>query len=90
MQVKNINLIGLEENVFKFLYVSDIYLSRSLYEGIPFSILEEISIGLLIVASNVFGNIDTVNDSKTGYLYDLNNIGIAIKYIKKLAMMNPL
>ena len=69
----------------EFLYVSDIYLSTSLYEGMPLSILEAMSIGLPIVASNVVGNIDTVKDGKTGYLYDLNNIEMAIKCINKLA-----
>jgi len=85
MQVENVDLIGLQQNVFKFLYISDIYLSTSLYEGMPLSILEAMSIGLPIVASNVAGNIDTVKNGKTGYLYDLNNIEMAINFINKLA-----
>ncbi len=85
MGVKNVYLIGLKKNVFRYLCLADIYLSTSLYEGMPLSILEAMSVGLPIVASNVVGNLDTIENGKTGYLYDLNNIDSAIRYIKKLA-----
>ena len=49
-------------------------------------ILEEMSIGLSKVTSNIEGNINTVKYGITGYLYDLNNIEMVIKYIKKLAL----
>ena len=84
-QVKNVYLIGLKKNVFKYLYSADIYLSTSLYEGMPLSTLEAMSVGLPIVASNVVGNSDTIQNGVTGYLYDLNNLDMAVEYIKKIA-----
>ena len=83
--IKNIFLRGLKNDVFKYLYSSDIYLSTSLYEGLPISILEAMSIGLPIVASKVVGNIDTVENGISGYLYDLHNVDMAAKYINNLA-----
>ena len=76
----------MKKNVFEHLYYSDIYLSTSLYEGLPLSILEAMSVGLPIIASNVVGNLDTVENGINGYLYDLNDYSIAVKYLKILAL----
>ena len=83
--IRNVFLKGRKKNVFKYLYSADIYLSTSLYEGLPLSIIESMSIGLPIIASNVIGNKDTIENGKSGYLYDLNDINMAAKYINLLA-----
>ncbi len=85
LNLKNVFLIGRKKNVFEFLYNSDIFLSTSLYEGLPISILEAMSIGLPIVASKVVGNVDTVEDGKSGFLYNLYNFDEAAEYISLLA-----
>ena len=85
ISLKNINLVGSKKNIYDYLYKSDIYLSTSLYEGLPLSILEAMSVGLPIVASNVTGNLDTIEHGKSGYLYELKNVIQAVRYIKKLA-----
>ena len=85
-EIENVKLIGMKKNVFEHLYYSDIYLSTSLYEGLPLSILEAMSVGLPIIASNVVGNFDTVENGINGYLYDLKDYSIAVKYLKKLAL----
>ena len=84
-KIKNVKLLGEKNDVFKYLYKADIFLSTSLYEGLPISILEAMSIGLPIVASNVTGNLDTIVNGKSGYLYNLNDIDMAINYLNKLA-----
>jgi len=88
--LKNLKLFGSTENVFERLYLSDIFLSTSLYEGLSISILEAMSIGLPIVASQVIGNIDTIEHNLSGYLYKLNKIDEAAKYIKLLSDDNNL
>ena len=75
---------GNKENVFSFLYKADLFLSTSLYEGLPISILEAMSIGLPIVASNVVGNNDLIIHEQTGFLYKLGEFKIASEYIKKI------
>ena len=50
--LNNVKLLGNCKNVYKYLFDADIFLSCSLYEGLPLSILEAMSIGLPIVASN--------------------------------------
>lgn len=88
--IKNIFLIGSKRNIYEYLYNSDIYLSTSLYEGLPISILEAMSVGLPVVASNVIGNMDTIEHCKSGYLYELKNINEAVRYIKLLSVKRQL
>lgn len=45
-----------------------IYLSTSLYEGLPYSLLEALSFGIPIVATKCDGNKDLVNNGSTGFL----------------------
>ncbi len=82
--LNNVFLMGEKKNVFKYLYAADVYLSTSLYEGLPISILEAMSVGLPVLASNVIGNCDTIENGRSGYFYDLNNINMAINYLLKL------
>lgn len=63
-----------------YLANADIYLSTSLWEGLPLSVLEAMSIGLPIVLSNCVGNRDLIEDN--GFLY--NNKIEAIKNINNL------
>ena len=83
-KINNVILPGMIDDVFYYLYNSDVYLSTSLYEGLPISILEAMSIGLPIVATNVIGNSDTIENFKSGYLYDLGDYLNGVHYIKTL------
>lgn len=82
--IKNVYMPGQINNVFKYLYASRIYLSTSFYEGLSISILEAMSIGLPIIASNVVGNVDAIEHLKSGFLYDLGKINLAADYILKI------
>lgn len=61
----------------KYLSNADIYLSTSLWEGLPLSVLEAMSIGLPVVLSDCVGNRDLVKNN--GFLY--NNKLEAVKII---------
>lgn len=63
-----------------YLANADIYLSTSLWEGLPLSVLEAMSIGLPIILSNCVGNRDLVENN--GFLY--KNKKEAINNINKL------
>ena len=88
--IKNVYLFGKKNDVFKYLYESDLFLSTSLYEGHPISILEAMSIGLPIVASKVTGNIDTIRDNFSGLFYRLGDINHAINCIQRVMNDNHL
>ena len=82
--INNIYLLGNKKDIYKYLIESDLFLSTSLYEGHPISILEAMSIGLPIVASKVIGNIDTIKNNHSGFFYKLGDINDASKCIKKI------
>ena len=79
--INNVYLLGNKSDVFKYLKESDLFLSTSLYEGHPISILEAMSIGLPIVASNVIGNFDTIKNNHSGLFYKIGDIKEASKCI---------
>jgi len=88
--IKNVYLLGNKKDIFRYLYESDLFLSTSLYEGHPISILEAMSIGLPIVASKVTGNIDTIRHDFSGLFYKLGDITEAINCIEKIMKNNEL
>ena len=61
------------------------YISTSRWEGLPISLLEAMAAGLPVVATNVVGNNNIVDDGETGFLFDLNDPEIAADKIIKLA-----
>lgn len=69
-----------------YLANADIYLSTSLWEGLPLSVLEAMSIGLPIILSNCVGNRDLVEDNDLLY----NNKIEAIKIINDFRENNNL
>ena len=58
------------------------YLTTSRYEGLPLAVIEAMSLGKCIVASDVFGNKDCVKDGYNGYLLPLQENLFAKKIIE--------
>ena len=83
--ITNIIMTGSINDPIIYLRESDIFLSTSLYEGHPISILEAMSVGLPIVASNVTGNSETIINGESGYLYKIGNILSAANHICRLS-----
>lgn len=66
------------------------YLSTSRWEGLPLALLEAMSYNLPVVASDVVGNRDAVEDGITGFLYNLGDARAACKALLSLANNVPL
>lgn len=61
----------------------DVYIQVSLWEGLSIAILEAMALGKPVVASNIVGNKDSVEDGKTGFLIDtMDDAVIAIKKLQ--------
>ena len=82
--VSNILFLGNVLDPLKYFSAADIYLSTSRWEGLSMAILESMSLGLPVLATNVVGNIDLVKVGETGYLYTLGKISEAIHYLDLL------
>ncbi|WP_312647403.1 glycosyltransferase [Aminipila sp.] len=76
--------LGHVKNLESYYYLSDICVSASRSEGLPFNIMEAMSMGLPIVATNVKGHQDLVEEGVNGYLYDYDGIEGYVEVIKWL------
>lgn len=75
---------GYKNNTSDYYALSDICVSSSRIEGLPFNIMESMSTGLPIVASNIKGHSDLVTPNFNGFLYNYNNLTEFCNYIKIL------
>jgi L-malate glycosyltransferase len=64
----SVEFTGRSNSVPQLLQSADIYVQPSEQEGLPNSVLEAMSAGLPIVATNVGGNVDLVDDGVNGFL----------------------
>jgi glycosyltransferase involved in cell wall biosynthesis len=81
----NVVLPGHCENVSDYYRIMDCYVLSSLWEGMPYTILEAMAHGLPVVASDTVGNNELVVDGETGYLVEsANPDAIAIAIMKLL------
>lgn len=78
----NIDFIGFSHEPMKYLKSSDLYLSTSRFEGLPYGLIEASSVGLPIVATNVIGNNEVCINKVNGFLY--TQIEDSIKAINML------
>lgn len=70
---ESIILPGFKANVSDYLFASDFYVSSSLTEGMPLSVLEAMSAGLPLVLSNIGPHkeiFDHAEDMDIGFVYD--------------------
>lgn len=77
-------LLGKRENASKYLKSFDIYISSSVKEGFPYSILEAMSAKLPIVATGVGGVPEMIEDNKNGLLIETKNYKILAEKIRYL------
>jgi len=66
----NIIFTGFTGEVPAYLSATDIYLSTSRWEGLPYALIEAQSLGIPIVATNVVGNNEVVENGKNGFLFE--------------------
>jgi len=77
-----------KNEVFELLSITDIYVSSSLWEGLPIAVLEAMAMGLPVVATNVVGNSEAVVDNVNGYLVPAKNPSALAEAIAGL-IQNP-
>ncbi len=68
-----ISFIGYTKDVAEYCRISDILVMPSFQEGLPMGMIEGIATGLPVVASNIRGHCDVINDGENGFLCDVKN-----------------
>ncbi|OTA73503.1 hypothetical protein BHL79_08405, partial [Limosilactobacillus reuteri] len=81
---KNIKFVGFKDDVSKELIENDVYILSTHYEGLPISIIEAMSYGLPILATDVGGNSEMVINNINGFLFSSEEQLVdKLKYIIK-------
>lgn len=76
-----IHMLGFRENASMLVNILDIYLSTSLYEGLPYSMIEAMRAGVPIIATDVTGNNELVVNGVNGLLFDIKDIETGVRLI---------
>lgn len=79
----NIEFTGFSTKPLEILASCSIYLSTSRFEGLPYALIEAASLGLPIVATDVKGNNECVDDGMNGKLFVTKEQ--AVEFIRSLA-----
>ena len=73
-----LSFLGLRKDVDKILEVSSVFVLSSWFEGLPMSVIEAMRAGLPIVASDVGGINELVDDGVNGFLFPAGDwVGLA-------------
>jgi len=83
---QNINLLGWISNseVRNLLYHHDFMILPSSQETLPVSIIESLSMGTPVIATNVGGIPEMIENGKNGFLFEPNNLGQLENLLKKI------
>ena len=79
---ENILFVGTSKNIADYLSSAEFFILSSLYEGLPLSLLEAMSFGIVPVATPAGGIQDVIRDGENGYLasgFDSDSLSIAMK-----------
>ena len=75
---------GYQPHISGYMHIADVGVSASAMEGLPINIVEEMSIALPILASDIRGHNDLIVDGKNGLLYTLDD---KADFVKKLVYL---
>ena len=86
--IKNVSLCGASQTVLADIADADLYVTTARWEGLPLAVLEAMSLGIPVVASDVVGNRDAVVSGVTGYLYPLGDISACIAAMEQAKLLD--
>lgn len=66
-------LPGFKTNIYDYLFISDFYVSTSITEGLPMSVLEAISMSKPVLLSNIDSHLEIIEGNNIGKSFILNN-----------------
>lgn len=81
---KQIHFLGFRKDVYKLSGAADLFLFASYQEGLPVAVMEAMACGLPIVASDIRGNADLIDNGKGGYLEKPDDVDGFVRAIKNI------
>lgn len=80
----NIHFLGFRRDIPQLLKIADLAVSASRREGLPVNIMEAMYLGVPVVATNCRGNRDLVEDGKTGFIVQIDDVTGFIDKVERL------
>lgn len=80
----SVYFMGRRSNPCDYIRASDLYVSASEKEGLPFNILEALGCGKVTLASDVKGHRDIIENGKSGILYPHGDINEFVRCVKAI------
>ena len=77
-------MLGSKDNVIEHLKYIDLLILCSYIEGLPLAPLEAFSQGIPVIATNIDGTNEEINDGQNGYLVNIKDIHRFKSYISKI------
>jgi glycosyltransferase involved in cell wall biosynthesis len=71
---KNIIFLGYKHNAVEYAKASDLLVLPSIYEGLPNVVLEAMAIGTPVIATNIYGISELIQDNVNGLLVPPRNV----------------
>lgn len=79
-----VHLLGYRKDTLNIYSNADIFVFPSLREGLSVALMEAMASGLPIIASNIRGNSDLIDENMGGFLFDTNDMEKLNKCINEL------
>lgn len=83
-----VDCLGFVDNPVEVLATHHVYLSTSRWEGFPIAVLEAMAVGLPIVATDIWGHYECVENGVNGYLYSIDDAHAGAKALALLQDRN--
>ncbi len=78
---KFVYFAGRRDNPCDFIRASDIYISPSLKEGLPFNVIEALGCRKTVLASRIKGHRDLICDGESGFLFDAHGLDVLVSLV---------
>jgi glycosyltransferase involved in cell wall biosynthesis len=86
--IRDVYLVGYQNDVLRLLVMSDLFVLPSLFEGLSGALLEAIAVGIPCIVSEIPGNVELIRHKVTGLTFhprDADSLAEQLKY----AVENP-
>lgn len=84
-----IKLLGYRIDISDLLSKADLFVFPSFREGLSVSVIEAMANGLPVLASNIRGNEDLIDEGKGGYLFDPKNSEDLVRSLDQMLSDSP-
>ena len=81
---EKVKVLGYRNDVGKIMQISDVFFHESHREGLPISMMEAMYAHLPVVASNIRGNVDLIDDGKGGFITPCDDTSIQADALGKI------